>query len=144
MNCCMRAGPHADSKNVEGSYSALFVVQTGQPFCGGYYMLPQYHAALDVRRGDELRQSSVFWGVGSEGFVAVTVCCLVTTGLSACDQDNELRQGIGFLSFAVDAMCCRPTSLRSTCGLVMTPSRLRGLFFYPCMWTAAPHTKRTC
>ena len=45
------AGPHTDSKNVDGSYSALFVFETGQPFCGCFYTLPQYHAALDVRPG---------------------------------------------------------------------------------------------
>ena len=51
-------GPHADSKNVEGSYSALLVVSTGQAFCGSYYMLPQYHAALDVRPGDAPRATT--------------------------------------------------------------------------------------
>ena len=40
-----------DSKNVPGSYSALFVYEVGAPFCGCYYMLPQYCVALDIRPG---------------------------------------------------------------------------------------------
>ena len=42
---------HYDSKNVSGSYSALVIFETGAPFCGSYYMLPQFRAALDVRQG---------------------------------------------------------------------------------------------
>lgn len=34
-----------------GSYSALVILETGQPFGGGFYLLPQYRAALDVRQG---------------------------------------------------------------------------------------------
>ena len=42
---------HYDSKNVGGSYSALVIFETGQPFAGSYYMLPQFRVALDVRQG---------------------------------------------------------------------------------------------
>ncbi len=45
------AGSHLDGKNTPGSYSALIVFETGEPFCGSYYMLPQYHMGLDVRQG---------------------------------------------------------------------------------------------
>jgi len=45
------AGSHLDGKNTPGSYSALIVLETGEPFCGSYYMLPQYHMGLDVRQG---------------------------------------------------------------------------------------------
>ena len=48
----MSAGRHVDGKNVIGSYSALAVFETGKPFCGGFYVLPQYHLALDIRQGD--------------------------------------------------------------------------------------------
>ena len=41
-----------DGKNVIGSYSALAVFETGNPFCGGFYLLPQYRLALDIRQGD--------------------------------------------------------------------------------------------
>ena len=40
------AGSHLDGKNTPGSYSALIVLETEEPFCGSYYLLPQYHAAL--------------------------------------------------------------------------------------------------
>ena len=40
-----------DGKNTAGSYSALVVLETGAPFAGAFYMLPQYRAALDVRQG---------------------------------------------------------------------------------------------
>jgi hypothetical protein len=42
---------HYDSKNVGGSYSALCIFETGDPFSGSYYMLPQFRMALDVRQG---------------------------------------------------------------------------------------------
>lgn len=43
---------HYDSKNVTRSFSALLILETGdQPFCGSFYMLPQYRLALDVRQG---------------------------------------------------------------------------------------------
>ena len=48
---CGRAGKHLDGKNTAGSYSALAVFETGAPFAGGLYMLPQYNTALDVRQG---------------------------------------------------------------------------------------------
>jgi len=41
-----------DSKNVSGSYSALFVFEVGAPFCGCFYTLPQYRIALDIRPGE--------------------------------------------------------------------------------------------
>lgn len=44
-------GPHVDGKNVAGSYSALMVCEVGDPVAGGFYMLPQFRAALDVRQG---------------------------------------------------------------------------------------------
>ena len=47
------AGSHLDGKNTPGSYSALIVFETGEPFCGSYYMLPQYHMGLDVRQGQQ-------------------------------------------------------------------------------------------
>lgn len=46
-----RAGVHLDGKNTPGSYSALIVFETDEPFFGSYYMLPQYHMGLDVRQG---------------------------------------------------------------------------------------------
>lgn len=45
------AGRHLDAKNMPGSYSALLMLETGEPFHGSYYMLPQYRMALDVRQG---------------------------------------------------------------------------------------------
>ena len=41
------AASHVDGKNVPGSYSALIIFETGAPFCGAFYMLPQYRKALD-------------------------------------------------------------------------------------------------
>lgn len=49
------SGKHLDGKNTAGSYSALVVCETGAvPFAGGFYMLPQYHIALDIRQGEHL------------------------------------------------------------------------------------------
>jgi hypothetical protein len=43
---------HYDSKNVTRSFSALLILETGdQPYCGSFYMLPQYRLAMDVRQG---------------------------------------------------------------------------------------------
>ena len=43
---------HYDSKNVTRSFSALLILETGdQPFCGSFYLLPQYRLAMDVRQG---------------------------------------------------------------------------------------------
>ncbi len=51
--CSSRAGKHLDGKNTAGSYSALVVCETGAaPFAGGFYLLPQYHKALDMRQGE--------------------------------------------------------------------------------------------
>lgn len=43
-----------DGKNVAGSYSALMVCEVGDPVAGGYYMLPQYRAALDIPQGENM------------------------------------------------------------------------------------------
>lgn len=51
FNVSFRTGPHVDGKNVAGSYSALVVAEIGDPVAGGFYMLPQYRAALDLRQG---------------------------------------------------------------------------------------------
>ena len=47
----LATGRHVDGKNTAGSYSALVVLETGAPFAGAFYVLPQYRAALDVRQG---------------------------------------------------------------------------------------------
>ena len=54
------AGKHLDGKNTPGSYSALVVLETGiVPFAGGFYMLPQYRKALDIRQGASLTGKQV-------------------------------------------------------------------------------------
>lgn len=50
MNIDYRTGRHVDGKNLPGSYSALAVFETGEPFCGGFYMLPQYSIGFDLRQ----------------------------------------------------------------------------------------------
>jgi len=42
---------HYDCKNVGGSYSALAVLETGAPFAGSLYLVPQYRVALELRQG---------------------------------------------------------------------------------------------
>ena len=55
MNIDYVTAVHLDAKNVAGSYSALLVLETGdQPHAGGFYLLPGYHMALDVRQGNIL------------------------------------------------------------------------------------------
>jgi hypothetical protein len=54
-------GPHTDGKNVAGSYSALMVCEVGDPVAGGFYMLPQYHAALDIRQGAQWQRLPCCW-----------------------------------------------------------------------------------
>ena len=53
------AGLHLDAKNVPGSLSALLVLETGQPFGGCFYLLPQYHVALDAHQGGHLCQTLI-------------------------------------------------------------------------------------
>ena len=54
-------GPHTDGKNVAGSYSALMVCEVGDPVAGGFYMLPQYRAALDIRQGLQWQHLPCCW-----------------------------------------------------------------------------------
>jgi hypothetical protein len=68
---------HYDSKNVSGSYSCLLIYETGAPFCGSYYMLPQFRTALDVRQGVALFHRSGDAEVGmhaNSGCVALHAC----------------------------------------------------------------------
>lgn len=51
FNVDYQTGKHLDAKNVPGSYSALLVLETGAPFCGCHYLLPQYRVALELRQG---------------------------------------------------------------------------------------------
>ncbi|DBA75057.1 TPA: hypothetical protein ACH3X1_010392 [Trebouxia sp. C0004] len=67
FNIDYRTGSHLDGKNTPGSYSALIVFETGEPFCGSYYMLPQYHMGLDVRQGCVVFHRSGDAGVGAHG-----------------------------------------------------------------------------
>ncbi|KAK9919052.1 hypothetical protein WJX75_009029 [Coccomyxa subellipsoidea] len=68
FNLDYRTGKHLDGKNTAGSYSALVVCETGAaPFAGGFYMLPQYHKALDMRQGLVLFHRSGDKGVGTHG-----------------------------------------------------------------------------
>ena len=83
MTSCQLPGPHVDSKNVPGSYSALFVFEVGATFCGYFYMLPQYRVALDVRPGVRL----TLWLSGSDQHVvdSVTLACgLAFLTLTTC------------------------------------------------------------
>ncbi|CAL8471179.1 g10721 [Coccomyxa elongata] len=68
FNLDYRTGKHLDGKNMPGSYSALVVLETGVvPFAGGFYMLPQYHKALDLRQGLVLFHRSGDKTVGLHG-----------------------------------------------------------------------------
>eukprot|EP00884_Botryococcus_braunii_P022573 jgi/Botrbrau1/89/Bobra.0022s0079.1 len=67
FNIDYRTGKHLDRKNVPGSYSALLILETGTAFMGSFYMLPQYHKALDVRQGTVLFHRSGDPGVGEHG-----------------------------------------------------------------------------
>ena len=49
------------------SYSALLVVELGAKFCGGLYMLPQYHKALELRQGTAAFHRSGDPEVGDHG-----------------------------------------------------------------------------
>lgn len=54
INLDYRTGTHTDGKNWPGTMSALVILETGPPFCGGFYMLPQFHVAIAVRQGTVL------------------------------------------------------------------------------------------
>ena len=48
----LTSGKHLDGKNMPGSYSCLMIFETGiAPVAGAFYLLPQYHKALDMRQG---------------------------------------------------------------------------------------------
>lgn len=51
INLDYRTGSHTDGKNAAGSLSALLILETGTPFEGGLYLLPQYHVGIHVRQG---------------------------------------------------------------------------------------------
>jgi hypothetical protein len=46
-----RTGCHVDKKNVAGSLSALVILETGEPYQGGQYMLPQFRLGLSAKQG---------------------------------------------------------------------------------------------
>lgn len=54
INLDYRTGTHTDGKNWPGTMSALVILETGPAFCGGFYMLPQFHVAIAVRQGTVL------------------------------------------------------------------------------------------
>jgi hypothetical protein len=51
INLDYRTGCHVDKKNVAGSLSALVILETGEPYQGGLYMLPQFRLGLAVKQG---------------------------------------------------------------------------------------------
>jgi len=55
---------HYDSQNTEDSWSALIVFETGSPYFGGEYLLPQCRLQLDARPGCLLLHKSQLPGVG--------------------------------------------------------------------------------
>ena len=65
-----RSRLHA-GKNVPGSLSALLILETGEPFAGGLYMLPQYRVAIAVRQGICLLHRSGDPEVGLHGNSAI-------------------------------------------------------------------------
>jgi hypothetical protein len=67
INLDYRTACHTDGKNVPGSLSALLVLETGDPFAGGLYMLPQYRVGFEVRQGGVLLHRSGDPGVGLHG-----------------------------------------------------------------------------
>ncbi len=78
---------HYDSKNVSGSYSALVIFETGAPFCGSYYLLPQFRAALDVRQGVVLFHRS---GDAEVGMHANSGCAAVGARARARAKPSHL------------------------------------------------------
>jgi hypothetical protein len=94
INMDYRTGCHVDSKNVDGSLSALVILETEQGFAGGEYMLPQFRLALAPKQGNVIfhrsdhvdhgcdRACVVFLAAGSvlfvcRSFVAVRALCVV-------------------------------------------------------------------
>ena len=68
LNINYRTGAHIDGKNVPGSYSCVLVMELGEtPYHGGFYMLPQYHQALDIRQGTMVFHRSGDKDVGMHG-----------------------------------------------------------------------------
>lgn len=68
LNINYRTGAHIDGKNVPGSYSCVLVMELGDtPYHGGFYMLPQYHQALDIRQGTMVFHRSGDKDVGTHG-----------------------------------------------------------------------------
>ena len=67
MNLDYRTGMHTDGKNISGSLSALLILETGAPFAGGLYMLPQYRIGIAVRQGIALLHRSGDPDVGLHG-----------------------------------------------------------------------------
>ena len=57
------AACHVDGKNMPGSYSALVILEVGTSFSGAFYMLPQYHMALDLKQGMPLKPFSSWFFV---------------------------------------------------------------------------------
>jgi hypothetical protein len=71
VNLDFRTGTHTDGKNVPGSLSALIILETGRPFAGGLYMLPQYHVGIALRQGSVLFHRSGDPEVGLHGNSAI-------------------------------------------------------------------------
>lgn len=71
INCDYRTGTHTDGKNVAESYSALLILETGAPFAGGLYMLPQYHVGVAARQGAAVFHRSGDPDVGLHGNSAI-------------------------------------------------------------------------
>lgn len=51
INLDYRTGCHTDRKNVPGTLSALVILETGEPFQGGLYMLPQFRLGISAKQG---------------------------------------------------------------------------------------------
>jgi hypothetical protein len=58
INVSYRTACHKDIKNVDGSYSALCIFTAGERFNGGFYMVPEYRKAIDLRDGQVLFHTS--------------------------------------------------------------------------------------
>lgn len=65
-----------------GSYSALLIVETGEPFLGGFYMAPQFRVGFDLRQ--------VTWGTW--WYVSATVTVLL---LQSQQGGKHLMTGSG-------------------------------------------------
>ncbi|KAK9845126.1 hypothetical protein WJX74_010866 [Apatococcus lobatus] len=63
VNIDYRTACHVDGKNMPGSYSALVILEVGPSFCGCFYMLPQYHVALDLKQEQPEKPSPGLGGV---------------------------------------------------------------------------------